>query len=117
MESSVGNEKNLLGEEQDSYIYERSFFLKSVGPIQSPTEEVAFVFDWILLENRVLLTSVLKTPFKDFRLRYYSLKKFNVPISVTLHAQVFIKMYYLKSLKSVFRALVSIFLENILTFF
>jgi len=55
-----------------------------------------------------LLTSVLRALFKDTQLRNYLLKRLNISISNALNAQVSIKTYYLKSLKSAFRALVSI---------
>jgi len=41
----------------------------------------------------VLLTSVLRALFKDFKFRNYSLKKYNVSISDVLNAQVSTKTY------------------------
>jgi len=55
-----------------------------------------------------LLTSALRALFKDYILRNYSLKKYNVSIFDALNAQVPIKTYYLKSLKSALRTLVNI---------
>jgi len=49
------------------------------------------------------------TLFKVLQLRNYSLKKFNISISDALNVQFSIKIYYLKSLKSVLRTLVNIF--------
>jgi len=63
----------------------------------------------ILKTLRVLLTSALRTLFKVFLLRNYSLKKFNTSIFDALNAQFFIKIYYLKFLKSALKTLVNIF--------
>jgi len=57
---------------------------------------------------RVLLTSVLKVFFKNTQLKNYSLKRLNISIFDALNTQVSIKTYYLKYLKSAFRALVNI---------
>jgi len=59
-----------------------------------------------------LLTSALRTLFKVSQLRNYFLKKFNTSIFDALNAQIFIKIYYLKSLKNVLRALVNISLNK-----
>lgn len=58
-----------------------------------------------------MLTSALRSLFKDSQLRKYPLKKSNVPISDALNAQVSIKIYSLKFLKSVPRAFISISLK------
>jgi len=55
-----------------------------------------------------LLTTALRTLFKDIQLRNYSLKKLNISIFDALNAQIYVKTCCLKSLKSVFKVLVSI---------
>jgi len=57
---------------------------------------------------RVLLTSALSTLFKDTQLRNYLLERLNILISDALNAQIYVKTYCLKSLKSVFWIPVSI---------
>jgi len=52
--------------------------------------------------------SVIRTLFKVSQLKNYSLKEFNILIYDALSAQFLIKIYYLKSLKSVIRTLVNI---------
>jgi len=53
-----------------------------------------------ILFYEFLLTSAFRILFKDTQLRNYLLKIFNILIYDALNAQVFIKTYYLKSLKS-----------------
>jgi len=57
---------------------------------------------------QVLLTSASGTLFKHSKLENYSLKKLNNSISNTLNAQVFIKSFCLKPLKSAPEKLVNI---------
>jgi len=49
------------------------------------------------------------TLFKDTQLRNYLLKRLNISISNALNAQVFIKIYYFKSLNNVLRTFVNIY--------
>jgi hypothetical protein len=57
--------------------------------------------------------SIFRILFKNFILKIYSLKKSNCSISNILNTYIFIKAYYLKFLKSISWAPVSIFLKII----
>jgi len=61
----------------------------------------------------VLLTSVHWAHFKESKLRnYFLLKKSNSLIFDSLNAQLSVKTYYIKSLKSSLTIIVTIFLED-----
>jgi len=65
-----------------------------------------------IIEFRVLLTNVFRVFLKKIQLRNYFLKKFNISISDILNVQFFIKIHYLKFLKSAFRTLINILFDG-----
>jgi len=72
------------------------------------------IFKFVLKKKEFLLTRAFRLLFKVSQLRNYFLKKFNILISDALNTQFFIKIYYLKFLKSALRAFVNISLIKLL---